>query len=156
MSRQIISEEFVRLEREAARPADAGMGSRETTADGYASKVIKLIPTEEVALYLFLSGMIGAARPVESDRGPILTFVFVVLLLLTWPYLKLVAGVTNRWQLAVSTVAFAVWVFSLGGPFIYLMPKVGLSYDPLWGAIAVGLYTFFTPVFDKAYTGPHV
>src|ERR1035437_1125281 len=120
MSRQIISKEFVRLEREAARPADAGIGSRETTADDYTSKVVKLIPTEGVALYLFLSGVIGAATPVESRRGPILTFVFVALLFLTVPYLKRVAGVRSRSQLAISTAAFVVWVFSLGGPFIFL------------------------------------
>jgi hypothetical protein len=154
MPRQIVTDQFIRSEREAAVPAAAGGSSRESTADGYTSKVVKLIPAEAVALYLFLSGVIGAARSAEADRGPILTVVFLVLLFLTIFYLKRVAGVTNGVQISISTLAFAVWVFSLGGPFIYLLPKVGFQYDPLWGAILLPLYTFVTPIFDKAYSEP--
>jgi hypothetical protein len=152
MSRQIVSQEFVRSERQTAAPAAAGVSSRESTADNYTSKIVKLIPAEAVALYLFLSGVIVTARPIEADRGPILTFVFLVLLCLTIPYLKRVAGVKNGPQLFISALAFAVWVFSLGGPFIYLLPKVGFRYDPLWGAILLPLYTFVTPIFDNSYT----
>lgn len=155
MPRQIVTREFIRREQETIHPADASAGRPILQdVDGYTSKVVKLIPTEVVALYLFLSGIIAAARPAEADRGPVLTFVFGALLVLTAPYLRRVAGVRNRLQVGISTVAFGVWVFSLGGPFVYLLQLAGFSYDQLWGAILLGLYTFIVPIFDKSYTGP--
>lgn len=156
MPRQIVTNEYVRLEQQAARPAAAGTAPRETTADDYTTKVVKLIPTEAVALYLFLSGVISSARPTEADRGPILTFVFGTLLLLTVLYLKRVAGVRSTTQLVISTIAFPVWVFSLGGPFVYLLSLIGWRYDQLWGAVLLPLYTFLVPIIDKSYTGPVV
>jgi len=135
-------------------PASTGTGARQATADDYTTKIVKLIPGESVALYLFLSGVIASARPHEVDRGPLLTFVFVVLFVATLLYLSRVAGVTSRIQLSISAAAFVVWVFSLGGPFIYLMPMIGLTYDQLWGALLLPIFTFVAPIIDKSYTGP--
>ena len=81
-------------------------------------------------------------------------FVFLALLALTWPYLSRIGGVTNRTQLAISTGAFFFWVFSLGGPFVYLMGLVGWTYHPIYGGLLLPLYTFAVPILDSGYTGP--
>ncbi len=154
MSRQIVTEKFIRRDLEAAKAAAAGAGDREAKADDYTTKIVKLIPSETVALYLFLSGVIAAAKPDVAEQGPLLTFVFVVLFLATLLYLRRVAGVKSHLQLGISAVAFLVWVFSLGGPFPYLLPMIGLSYDQLWGAVLLPIFTFIAPILDNGYTGP--
>jgi hypothetical protein len=152
MSRQIVTSDFAAAEARIAHPASVGTPQETLTADGYAARIIKLIPSEVVAVYLFLAGIITAGRPRVEDRGPLLAVVFVFLLIGTWAYLARVVGVSSRLQLAVSTVAFAVWVFSLGGPFPYLMSAVGMVYDPLHGAILLPLYTFLVPMMDNRFT----
>jgi hypothetical protein len=63
--------------------------------------------------------------------------VFILLLAGTWVYLQRVQKVSSRTQLAISTAAFAVWVFYLGGPFA-LVP----GYDRFYGTLVLPLYTF--------------
>ncbi|HZZ78827.1 MAG TPA: hypothetical protein VFE62_09935 [Gemmataceae bacterium] len=154
MPRQIISTAYADAQAERAHLAKTGAPSPEVTADRYKDRIVKLIPGEVVAVYLFVAGLIAATDSEQVPQGPLLTVVFLVLLGLTWPYLARVAGVSNRLQLAISTVAFVVWVFSLGGPFPYLMALVGLKYHPIYGGILLPIYTFSVPILDASYTGP--
>ena len=48
-----------------------------------------------------------------------------------------VQRVSKKAQLAISTLAFAVWVFSLGGPF-----QSFSWYNPFYGSVLLPLYTF--------------
>jgi hypothetical protein len=119
-----------------------GGGQEETAAtqddepDKYVDRLVKYIPAEVVALYIFLDGAIQGA-PQNVPRGVLLWTVFVLLLGGTWLYLKRVQHVAKRTQLVMSTVAFAVWVFYLGGPFT-LVP----GYDRFYGTLILPLYTF--------------
>jgi Kef-type K+ transport system membrane component KefB len=63
--------------------------------------------------------------------------VFLALLVGTWFYLERLQKVSKRQQLIVSTVAFAIWTFSLGGPFADFA-----WYSPIYGAVLLPLYTF--------------
>jgi hypothetical protein len=156
MPRQIITSKCAQAmakRREGAAATPTG-GGAETPPDEYKDRLVKLIPAEVVAVYLFISGLVSATDPEKTPQGLVLTIVFVVLLLLTLPYLSRVARVTNPLQLGISTGAFVVWVFSLGGPFVYLMKLVGLEYQPIYGAIVLPIYTFAVPIFDNQYTGP--
>jgi hypothetical protein len=108
-------------------------------ADKYKNRLLKYIPAEVVALYLALLGILDA-----SDRGgnAVLQWViFVFCLVGTYLYLRRVGGVSKQTQLVLSTVAFAVWAFSLGGPF-------GLYgwYEPLYGALLLPMFTFAIPI----------
>jgi hypothetical protein len=155
MPRQIITAKFIQEQAQLARPAAAMAGGEpEAPPDHYKDRLVKLIPGEVVAVYLFLSGLIAVTDPEQVPHGPLLTAVFVALLGLTWPYLVRIAGITNRTQLVISTIAFAVWVFSLGGPFVYLMALAGLKYHPIYGGLLLPLYTFAVPIIDDGYTGP--
>ncbi|HEV2389039.1 MAG TPA: hypothetical protein VGS20_17495 [Candidatus Acidoferrales bacterium] len=107
--------------------------------DDYKSRLLKYIPTEVVAVYLTIAGIVHASG--SGLPRPTLSVVFVVLLVATPLYLWRVLQVTKAPQLAVSTVSFAVWVFTLGGPFA----SAGW-YRPAYGAILLPLYTFMVPI----------
>src|SRR5213593_2766179 len=98
-------------------------------------RLLKYIPAEVVGAYVALQGVV-ATIAAENDRNRLLWLVFVVLLPMTWFYLARVQHVKKTVQLMVSSLAFAVWVFSLGGPFASLQ-----WYHPVYGAILLPLYT---------------
>lgn len=109
--------------------------------DDYLNKIIKYIPSEVVALYITLYGVASAAKN-GIPFGLITWLIFVVGVLGTVLYLWCIAKVNDRSQLLISTGAFVVWVFALGGPFSNLS-----WYHPVYGALLLPIYTFFVPIF---------
>lgn len=103
--------------------------------DDYSTRVMKYIPGEAVAVY------IGVDRVVREMGGEaaLLWIAFLVILALTPVYLYRVQKVRAWPQLVVSTLAFAVWVFSLGGPFASTFAE---WYRPVYGAVLLPLFTF--------------
>ena len=85
-------------------------------------RLLKYIPAESVALYLTLQGIV-----LSSVEGPALNtwlwFAFGIRIIGTPLYLWRVQQVSERMQLAVSTTAFGVWVFALGGAFEGLLVR---------------------------------
>jgi hypothetical protein len=164
MGRQIITEDDVLRDRETQR-ANEGAGpslgvapgvasvsaptvkKESKTADTYQDRLLKLIPAEVVTTYIFLDGVLRSA-PANVPVPVLRWFVFVVLLGSTWFYLNRVENVTARHQLALSTFAFALWVFSLGGPFASFQ-----WYSPIYGAILLPLYTFGAAIDLKRKPG---
>lgn len=154
MSRQIHVEPALSTEGEPAFEAKAGARpgrQKRVPEDDYRDRLIKLIPSEVVALYLFLTGVVAGANPKTIPQGQTMTAIFLAMLALTPPYLIRVAGVSSRVQVGVSTVAFVVWAFSIGGPFPYLMKQIGVSYQPIYGTIVLAIYTFAVPIFTTPY-----
>jgi hypothetical protein len=107
-------------------------------SDDYKSRLMKYIPGEVVVLYLTLDGTVNSASIETSLKSQLLWSIFLILLFGTWLYLSKIEKVTKKTQLFISTIAFAIWVFTLGGPFASLS-----WYLPLYGAILLPLYTFF-------------
>ena len=108
--------------------------------DDYWTKLIKYIPSEIVALYITLYGIASAAK--EDIAFEIITWlIFAIGILGTILYLWRVAKVTDWAQIAISTAAFIVWVFALGGPFLSVS-----WYQPIYGALLLPIYTFFIPI----------
>lgn len=152
MGREIVTEDDVLRYRQQATPSDTSddtgpslaafrqaahpKPAKEPTADTYQTRLLKLIPSEVVAMYIFLDGVLRSA-PANVPAQAIRWLVFGVLLCGTWFYLERVASVSKKGQLAVSTIAFAVWVFSLGGPFAAYS-----WYSYIYGALILPLYTF--------------
>jgi hypothetical protein len=111
----------------------------------YRSKLLKLIPSEIVAAYMVLQGII----PADSAKWGLLV-VSLILLILTPFYLAKFEKVTKIPQIAASTFSFLVWVYSLGGgPFIYW----GL-YKPWIASIILVLWTMIIPMFFKTEPVP--
>ena len=113
--------------------------------DDYQSKLLKYIPTEVVALYVTLDGIVKAAfnQQLSQEYWLWLWIIFAVLLISTPLYLWRVTKVRKKKQLIISTIALVVWVFALGGAFLSFT-----WYKPFYGAIILPLYTFFIPIIE--------
>jgi len=105
-------------------------------ADDYNKKLLKLIPSEIIAAYITVAGLI-------PDRNNIwLWGITIVLLVLVTPYLRSFQGVKKPLHYAVSSISFIVWVFAIGGPFA----ATGW-YESWMGSVALILWTLVPPLF---------
>jgi hypothetical protein len=107
--------------------------------DTFFDRVVKYIPADIVSAWVFVTAAIKGA-PDDTPKNIVLWVAFVLGIVLTslWTLRqtrepKLRPAVT---QAVVSTIAFAVWVFALGGPFESLT-----FYRPLYGSLLLVLYT---------------
>jgi hypothetical protein len=126
----------------SANPRDASVpGGQRLKADSYSSRLLKYIPAEVIALYVALEGALKSANMAGTPlHWAIFSFCAVATVLYLWRVQK----VSKRYQIALSAIAFCVWIFSLGGPF------AGLSwYRPIYGALLLPSFTFIIPVFSE-------
>jgi hypothetical protein len=124
----------------AAFPELAEEGVREGVqqqeeADRYRDRLFKYIPAEVVTLYLGLSAIVASAKDVPHVLN---WLIFVAGIVATPYYLWFGQNVRAPLQLIVSTLAFGVWVFALGGPFADID-----GYKHVYGAVLLPLFTFF-------------
>lgn len=112
----------------------------------YSDKLVKLIPTEIIGAYLAIDGMISTMPEIRTS---VLTISFIGLLLLIPFYLWFLFKIRNKIQLVVTMISFAVWVFSMGGPF--------LAYEwylQVYGSVALILWTLIVPIFSYSDITP--
>jgi len=112
--------------------------------DSYFDKAVKYIPADIVAAWVAVTGLVSSARDVP--RQTILWVAFGIGLLLTaWWTWKQAAAPGRRppvTQAVISTGAFAVWVFALGGPFQHVPGQ------PVYGSLLLILYTLVVALID--------
>jgi len=120
----------------------------------YFDKAVKLVPTEIVGAYMVLSGIVGITpsstaptTPTDSMSKILIIIVFFVLLVLTPLYLWRISKVNNVLQLVVTTIAFALWIYTLGGPF-----AVWGIYDPKIAALLLTTWSLVIPLVVPAQT----
>jgi len=113
--------------------------------DDYKAKLLKYIPAEVVSLYVSLDAIVKASTTTVDEMTYAYLAIFVVGIIGTPLYLWKHAKVIKRKQLLISTIAFIVWVFALGGPFDnwhwYQTHKV-------YAALVLPLYTFIVAGID--------
>jgi hypothetical protein len=119
----------------------------EPTADDFNSRVMKYIPAEVVAVYVFVDAIIKQSADLES-MSVLMWITFIAIFVMTPLYLWKVQKVAKWVQIVICTVAFAVWVFSLGGPFAALS-----WYEPIYGAVLLPLFTFAAGIVEP-HGGP--
>lgn len=107
--------------------------------DNYISRVMKYIPSEVIALYLMLDAII---RSSETNLQLYWT-IFIFCIIATPLYLWRVQKVNKKKQLLISTTAFIVWIFAIGGPFVYVS-----WYKPLFGGLLLSIYTFMISLIE--------
>ena len=114
-------------------------------SDKYGDRLIKYVPAEVIAVYLAVDGSVRGMKKLnpEVPDQKLLAIATVILLVGTWLYLKRVQKVQKIQQLAISVFSFAVWVFTIGGPFAYFS-----WYSPLYGAAFLPLYTFCIAIVE--------
>ena len=102
--------------------------------DGYFDRVIKYIPVDIVAAWVAASGLVAAAN--RANTTTMLWIVFAFLAVLTPIWVVRQTQMANKppayLQAGVSTAAFIVWVFALGGPFAKYS-----WWDVLYGSLAL-------------------
>ena len=116
--------------------------------DTYFGKVVKYIPAEIVAAYVAASGALRSA----AGQVPLEAWLWVVgaaLLVLTPIWVLVAAAEPGRprptFQAGAATVAFACWVFALGGPF-----EFQVWYRPVYGTLVLIFVTLLIPLAEKA------
>jgi len=105
--------------------------------NAFLTAVLKLIPSEVVAVYLFLQGVLpNRLLPHLVVAG--------VLVVLTPLYLRFAMGVSSGAQLVVSTLSTVIWIYALGqGPVRFLKPPL---YEPWYGSAALAIWTLVPPM----------
>jgi hypothetical protein len=105
--------------------------------DTYFSRLLKYTPIEPIVGFIVTSAMVPPP-PLFARTSWIVFFAF---LLLTLVYFRFFLKVGTL-QTAVLTLAFCVWVFAIGGPFVMLS-----WYQRLYGGLALALFTIIVPLF---------
>jgi hypothetical protein len=108
--------------------------------DKYTSRLLKYIPAEVIALYITLDAMIRSSDQIQAG---VYWAVFLFGILGTYLYLWRVQKVNKQNQLLISVVAYCVWVFALGGPFVLLN-----WYEPIYGGLLLPIFTFLIPIIE--------
>jgi len=104
----------------------------------FLTALLKLIPSEVVAVYLFVLGILPP-RPVPH------LVVAGLLVALTPLYLRFGMGVRSASQLAVSCISMLIWIYALGqGPVRFLEAP---WYEPWYGSAALAIWTLIPPMF---------
>lgn len=112
--------------------------------ENYQSRLLKLIPTEVVGVYIFINGIIPDDS--SGNKFIILRWVIFGLLFIINPfYLRYASAVSNKKQIVICTIGFAVWAFSLGNSFMIIGNDPAFS--RILGSIILALYTLVVPIF---------
>jgi hypothetical protein len=108
------------VQADAAAIADAGPapgGVAVPSEDDYLTKVVKYVPVEILAAYLFMAGVIDSNVTGNRDHAIWLGGLLIGTVVLTIPYDLRILNIVRWQQVAVSVVGIAVYVFAQGGWF---------------------------------------
>jgi len=94
-------------------------------------------------LYLTLQGITLSGVADAPNLSTWLWFILGIGLVSTPLYQWRILKIGKVAQLTVSTAAFGVWVFALGGAFASLS-----WYEPFIGSLALVIFTFFAPLIS--------
>jgi len=104
-----------------AQTAGVGALVSDSDQDSYVTRIGKYVPAEIMALYLPLMNVLNQATPSETPTVRMLAYgiCFGIFAVLTPIYFSKVAkpGDAVGTQRIVSTIAFVIWAYSLGGIF---------------------------------------
>ena len=111
----------------------------------YGERLVKLIPSEVVGLYLVGVGVIPATAKVAVTVWAVLCLGLVVLAR-AYATRDQALNLPPQWKaVVISSVSFVIWVYTIPGPFQALGVAV-----PYIGSLAILVWTFVVPYF---YTG---
>jgi len=103
------------------------------TADDYMAKLLKYVPPQIVGAYLVVQGALISVTTDGSDgRWRALGILLIVGALFTYAFTGQVLHVVRQRQRVVTTVAYVVWAFALGGVFATYS-----WWSPGWGTVAL-------------------
>jgi hypothetical protein len=110
----------------------------------YLDRLMKMIPGDAVGLYMIGSGFIPAGQAIGLVIWTVICLVYVVLIK-AYGTADPDRDESPDWvHVAISAIAFVIWVYTLGGPFAVF--NLGVPYI---GSLLVLAWTFFIPIFYK-------
>ncbi len=113
--------------------------------DDFTTKLIKYIPSEIVAAYITMNGMVeGNPSLPEMISWLIFIALFIITPLYIWRVTTAPGESVPYKQILISTIAFFIWVFAIGGPFEQLD-----WYNAVYGALLLPIYTLMMPILDR-------
>jgi len=121
--------------------------------DTYVDKIVKLIPSEAIALFLALSSVIVTADLEDDTKGYYLVGTAAVIALVVIPIVLVKLYFVTLWsQHLVAVLAFVVWIFNVNYD---ALPKITdyPTHERLIGSLVLLLFTFLVPIFIKPKTG---
>jgi len=110
--------------------------------DGYFDRLFKYIPAEVVAGYIFVLGIVKQL----TDATEIKTFqwlLYFIFCSITPLYLWRVQKVRKLQQHIISLLSFALWAFTLGGPFEQFN-----WYNPVYGSVILPVFTLLVAIWE--------
>ncbi len=147
MGRRIITSDDAEVQR-SMMMSKMGVGQTDKElvkvpeVDSYFTKILKYIPAEIISGYVAINAIFKSITDVST------VFHWIVVAALTALTGLYIWRLTNEpqkppavSQIIISTVAFVVWVFALGGPFTEMA-----WYQYYYGAILLVMYTLAVPV----------
>jgi hypothetical protein len=94
-------------------------GAATSEVDTYFDKIVKYIPADVVGAWVAANGVVRAANPRPGSATLWLMFLGGLALCIVWTYVQVARTdkAAARMQTMISTGAFVIWVYALGGPF---------------------------------------
>ena len=110
----------------------------------YFERLMKMIPGEVVGLYIVGSGLVPSENRWALTTWALICFAAVVVVR-AWGTADPTERLGPQWPaVAIASVSFLIWVYSMGGPFA----AFGI-YVPYIGSLLVLAWTFFVPILYK-------
>jgi hypothetical protein len=110
------------------------------SADDFLNRLMKYVPVEIIGVYTVIEVNLKSLVNPQNERSWLMGL-FIFGLVATFFYVKFYLKVVRYTQIFMTVLAFAVWVFSIGGWFTTLdFWKAG------WGIIASVIYLFVVKI----------
>lgn len=115
--------------------------------DTYLSRLLKNIPSEIIATYLALEGLLKS-QTMGGKNEVLLWIVFGILLIATPFWMIYVEQVKRAIQIVFATLSFIIWILVMGGPV-----KASFEgYDTIIGSILLIIFTVVIfPIASKIW-----
>lgn len=130
-------------------------------SDDYLSKLIKYIPAEVQAFYVFVSGLISSA-PANEQYG-YFKFVFIALLIVTplWIFMAISSGANPKpskslriYQSVVALFAMVIWVYNISMEWVVYLFANRIPNSPVFASILLATFTLIVPILEKIFVKP--
>jgi hypothetical protein len=119
-------------------------GVNPSDVNSYKDRLLKLIPSEIIAAYITLNGLILGIDSIHKQQ--LLWISVGILFVLTPFYLYKVSMVTKKGQIFISSLGFLVWVFTTNPPVDKVWDDIPTAF---LGSMVFIIYTLFVPLFYK-------
>jgi len=125
-------------------PATKGAVGDDNGLKSYLDRLLKLIPAEVLSLYLVGVGIIPADRIISLIGWAVFCWIAAGIVKAYGTSDRARGVKPDKMHVAISMLAFIIWLYSMGGPFEYY----GL-HEPYLGSLFILAFTFVVPyVYD--------